>query len=147
MGPCGAIEVAHDITEIVYPSLHKRSGSIRRINESKAAVEISLIASIVTRCVREEPNDYARIVYVIGRRGLCPRYVNRGERPTAKQETVIGSASIRVYPNNLATVVDTVRVAGRCAHRLDRGEASTAQQKAVLDSPAIPEKTHCLSEG
>src|SRR5437660_8360233 len=83
---------------------------------------------------------------MLSRSRLCPRYVNRRECPTAKQETVIGSAGIRVLPNNLATVVDAVREADRRSRWLDQGETAAAQPKAVINPPAIPVKTHDLSK-
>ena len=92
---------------------------------------------VVARCVGEKPDDQPRIVYIISRSRLCPRYVNRRESPTAKQETMIGSAGIRVLPNNLATVVDTVRKAGRRSRWVDRGKTAAAQPKAVINPPPL----------
>src|SRR5205823_14033133 len=127
MRSCRAIEVAHNITQIVDASLHKSSCRAGRVDESKAAVEISQIAASVPRCISKKPNDLADIVYIVGRGGLCSWYVNRTESPTTEQETVVGTASIRVLSNNATAVVDTVCEAGRRARRLYRGEIAAAQ--------------------
>src|SRR5437763_16485502 len=89
MRSCRAIEVAHNITQIVDASLHKSSCRAGRVDESKAAVEISQIAASVPRCISKKPNDLADICYIVCRDALSSWHVKRCEKSKTQKENAI----------------------------------------------------------